>query len=110
MKVFVASSTLDPVQHPGVTVISTDLPKAIAELKRKSGKAIWLFGGGKTFRSLLDAGLVDRVEVSVIPVLLSDGVPLIPAGRRWPLQFKDSRTFPSGIVSLTYSAASHPRI
>ena len=110
MKIFVASSTLDPAQHPDVTMISADVPKMVAELKRKSGKAIWLFGGGMTFRSLLDAGLVDRVEVSVIPVLLGGGVPLVPAGQRWPLQFKDSRTFPSGIVSLTYGVASHPQI
>ena len=77
-----------------------DLAAAVAELKRTSGKDIWLFGGGMTFRSLLDAGLVDRVEVSVIPVLLGGGIPLVTEGRRWPLQFKDSRTFPSGIVSL----------
>jgi dihydrofolate reductase len=102
MKVFVASSTLDPAQHPDVTIIRENLPDFVAELKHRSGKAIWLFGGGATFRSLLDAGLVDRVEVSVIPILLGGGIPLVPPGRRWSLQFKDSRTFPSGIISLTY--------
>lgn len=110
MKTFVVSSTLDPARHPDVTVIAADLEKTVAELKHKSGKAIWLFGGGATFRSLLDAGLVDRVEVSVIPVLLGDGVPLVPAGPRCQLQFRDSRTFPSGIVSLTYGVASRPQI
>lgn len=109
MKIFVASSTLDPAQHPDVTVIPNELARTVTELKRKSGKAIWLFGGGMIFRSLLDAGLVDRVEVSVIPVLLGGGVPLVSSGRRWPLQFKDSRTFPSGIVSLTYGVASYPQ-
>jgi len=102
MKVFVASRTLDPSQHGDVTIVGSDLAARVAELKRASGKDIWLFGGGTTFRGLLDAGLVDRVEVSVIPVLLGGGVPLVPAGRRWQLQLKDSRTFPSGIVSLTY--------
>jgi dihydrofolate reductase len=110
MKVFVASTTLDPAQHRDVTVVSSNLPATVTELKRASGKDIWLFGGGATFRSLLDAGLVDCVEVSVIPVLLGGGVPLIPEGRRWPLQFKDSRTFPSGIVSLTYLIASKPQL
>jgi len=110
MKVFVASSTLDPAQYPEVTMIAADLAETVADLKKKSGKAIWLFGGGTTFRSLLDAGLVDRLEISVIPVLLGGGVPLVPAGRRWPLRFKDSRTFPSGIISLTYGVASGPQI
>jgi dihydrofolate reductase len=102
MKVFVASSTLKAIEHPNVTIISSDLDDAVAELKRKTGKAIWLFGGGTTFRSLLDAGLVDRVDVSIIPILLGGGIPLVPCGRRWALQFRDSRTFPSGIISLTY--------
>ena len=110
MKTFVASSTLHASDHPDVTVVATDLAGTIAELKRKSGKDVWLFGGGATFRGLLDAGLVDRVEVSIIPVLLGGGVPLVPAGRRWPLRFRDSRTFPSGIVSLTYGVATQPQI
>jgi dihydrofolate reductase len=110
MKIFVASTTLDPAQHHDVTIVAADLAKTVAGLKHASGKDIWLFGGGATFRSLLDAGLVDRVEVSVIPVLLGSGIPLVPEGRRWFLQFKDSRTFPSGIVSLTYLVASRPQL
>ena len=110
MKIFVASTTLDPPQHHDVTVVAADLAGTVAGLKRASGKDIWLFGGGTTFRSLLDARLVDRVEVSVIPVLLGGGIPLVPEGRRWPLQFKDSRTFPSGIVSLTYLVGREPQL
>jgi dihydrofolate reductase len=110
MRVFVASTTLDPAQHRDVTILNSNLAATVAELKRASGKDIWLFGGGTTFRSLLDAGVVDRVELSVIPVLLGGGVPLVREGRRWPLQFKDSRTFPSGIVSLTYRVGPEPVI
>ena len=102
MRVFVASSTLDPAAHPDVHIIASGLAETVADLKLKAGKDMWLFGGGILFRSLLDAGLVDRVDVSLIPVLLGEGIPLVPPGRRWPLLFKDSRTFPSGIVSLTY--------
>ena len=109
MKTFVASTTLDPAQHADVTIVAADLAKTVSDLKHKSGKDIWLFGGGALFRSLLDAGLVDRVDIALIPVLLGEGVPLIPQGRRWPLQFKDSRTFPSGIISLTYAVPSKPQ-
>lgn len=110
MKVFVASATLDPAQHRDVTIVASGLAKTVADLKHKSGKEIWLFGGGALFRSLLDAGLVDRVEVSLIPVLLGGGIPLVPQGRRCQLTFRDSRTFPSGIVSLTYTVAIKPQI
>ena len=102
MKVLVASTTLDPTGHPDVQIVGSGLAETVAGLKEKSGKDIWLFGGGILFRGLLDAGLVDRVEVSLIPVLLGQGIALVPPGRRCPLLFKDSRTFPSGIVSLTY--------
>jgi dihydrofolate reductase len=110
MKVFVGSGTLDPGQYPDVTVIAADLAKTVAKLKDESGKAIWLFGGGGIFRSLLDAGLVDRIEVSVIPILLGGGVPLVSPGHPLRLQFKDSRTFPSGIVSLSYGVAPRSNI
>lgn len=110
MKAFVVSTTLDAAQHSDASVISTNLEKTVRELKQKSGKDIWLFGGGSLFRSLLDAGLVDRVDLSLIPVLLGGGIPLIPEGRRWLLQFKDSRTFPSGIVSLSYRVRSEPKL
>jgi dihydrofolate reductase len=60
----------------------------------------------RTFRSLLEANLVDTIEVAVmpIPILLSQGTPLLPAGARssfWRLP--DSKTLPSGIVMLTYA-------
>ena len=110
MKIFVASKTLDPAKHRDVTILGSNLTATVAKLKRASGKDIWLFGGGATFRCLLDAGLVDRVEVSIIPVLLGDGIPLVTEGRRWPLRFRDSRTFPSGIVSLTYCVGPEPVI
>ena len=110
MKAYVASTTLDPALHPDVVVVSADLAKTVADMKHKSGKSIWLFGGGTIFRSLLDAGLVDRVQISVIPILLGGGVPLVPPGRRWHLKVKDSRVFPSGIISLTYGVVSQPEL
>jgi dihydrofolate reductase len=77
-QVYVVSTTLDPAEHPRITVISRDVEKRVAELKAQPGKDIWLFGGGVLFRSLLEAGLVDRVEVGLMPVLLGQGVPLLP--------------------------------
>jgi hypothetical protein len=73
-------------------------------LKAKPGRDIWLYGGGELFRSLLDARLVDTVEVAVIPVLLGAGVPLLPPGAATKLALADQKTLPaSGIVALAYS-------
>jgi dihydrofolate reductase len=78
--------------------------EAVAGIKAQQGKDIWLYGGGVLFRNLLDAGLVDTVELAVIPVMIGSGIPVVPAGRRWPLHLEESKSLPSGIVMLTYSS------
>lgn len=103
MKTVVCSRTLQAADYPDVTVCADAASNAIA-LKSSPGKDIWLFGGAALFRSLLDAQLVDRVEVSVMPILLSQGVPLLPAGRRSPrLHLEETNTTPSGVVRLNYT-------
>lgn len=102
-KIVIVSTRLDPAQHPDVTIISDKLVETVAALKAEKGQDIWLMGGGMLFRALLDAGLVDSIELSVIPVLLGSGIPLIPAGQRRTLHLDQSHALPSGIVRLEYS-------
>jgi dihydrofolate reductase len=101
----VVSNTLKQEEHPNLTVLSGGIVEAVAALKAQRGKDIWLFGGSTLFRSLLDAGLVDTVEVMIMPLLLGGGVPLLPEGRRQCLDMASSKTLPSGIVMLTYLVA-----
>lgn len=109
MKAVVVSTTLVPEQHPDVTIVSKDVPATVAALKAEPGpdpqKDIWLFGGGVLFRCLLDAGLVDQVELTVIPVLLGSGVPLVPEGQRSKLKLIENKALPSGILMLKYAIA-----
>lgn len=102
--VVVFSRSITPRTQPGLRVTRED-PKAVAaDLKAQPGKDIWLFGGGELFRALLAAGLVDTVEVAVIPVLLGEGIPLLPPGATTTLKLVDQKTLPrSGIVVLAYS-------
>lgn len=102
MKAYVVSRTLIPEQHPDVTVIAGDVAEQVAAMKAAPGKDIWLCGGGILFRFLLDAGLVDAVDVSVAPVLLGSGVPLLPEGRRARLKLTQCKSLPSGVVMLKY--------
>lgn len=115
LDVIVFSKTLPPAAFPGVRIVNHDPGQDVAALKQKPGRDIWLFGGGKLFRSLLDAGLVDTVEVAVMPVLLGHGIPLLPPGSTTKLVLTDQKTLrKSGIVVLSYSvhgaAASAPPI
>lgn len=115
LDVVVFSQTLPPAGFPGVRIVNHDPVETVAALKAKAGRDIWLFGGGALFRTLLDAGLVDTVEVAVMPVLLGNGVPLLPPGASTGLELGDQRILPkSGIVVLSYSVAGRgepaPRI
>jgi dihydrofolate reductase len=104
MKTVVFSRTLRQQDYPGVTIVAEGLEKTVAALRAESGKDIWLFGGGSLFRSLLDAGLVDTVEVAIMPVLLGEGIPLLsPPARQTKLKLTEHKVYKTGIVSLEYS-------
>ena len=103
MKLVVVSRTLTATDYPGAVVFHDDISQQIAALKEEAGKDIWLFGGGVLFRSLLDAGLVDSVELAVMPILLGEGRPVLPPGAdSGPLRLSGSRILPSGIALLSY--------
>ena len=104
----VVSNTLKADECDGVTVVSGDVFRAVAGLKEEPGKDIWLMGGGVLFRSLLDAGLVDGVDLVVMPVMLGGGTALLPEGRRRWLHLEKSKVFASGILILKYSVAPEP--
>jgi dihydrofolate reductase len=105
MKTFVFSRTLRQGDHPDVTIVSEKPREAMAALPSAPGKDIWLFGGGLLFRSLAELGLVDTVEVAVVPVLLGGGLPLFPPpATQVKLALTGHRVYQrSGIVSLEYT-------
>jgi dihydrofolate reductase len=106
-KVVVVSRTLAPADHPRVTVIGDDLTGGVNALKKAEGKDIWLFGGGELFRGLLDLGLVDTVEVGVIPVVLGRGIPFLPSpAQQTSLTLTHHRIYAkTGTVELRYDVA-----
>lgn len=104
-KTFVFSRTL-PDDLPGASVVRDVSPAVTAAIKERARKDIWLFGGGELFRTFLKFALVDTVEVAVIPVLLGQGIQLLPQpALQARLQLTGHRVYPSGIVSLEYALA-----
>ena len=102
-KTFVFSRTLRPADHPNVTIIPEVSEATVAPIRGQAVKDIWLFGGGSLFQSFVDAGLVDTVEVAVMPVLLGGGVPLLPhPARQTELLLSGHRIHKTGIVFLEY--------
>jgi dihydrofolate reductase len=104
MKTFVFSRTLRQEDYPKVTIVGENVEETLTALKAESGKDVWLFGGGLLFRSLLDLGLVDAVGVGVIPVLLGEGIPLLPSpASQAKLKLTSHKVYPkTGILGLEY--------
>lgn len=85
-------------------MVSGNVAETLMSLRRAPGKDIWLFGGGDLFRSLLEIGEVDMVEVGLIPVILGGGIPFLPGlDSHVRLRLTESRRYAAtGIMLLTY--------
>ena len=108
MKNYIFSRTLTRADIPKSSILSTTPEQTVAELRSApdNGKDIWLFGGGELFRTLLAAHLVDDIELTIIPVLLGVGIPLLPGAHRLALKRTEHKLYNNGMLSLTYSIIS----
>ena len=101
---YVFSHSLTPGKHKDVTVLGDNGIEYLSRLRSEDGKDIWLYGGGLLLGSLTSAGLVDTVEVSVMPVLLGGGNSVISGNAaRVKLHLLSSEKSASGILSLKYA-------
>jgi dihydrofolate reductase len=87
-----------------VRLVSGEIPDLYDEMLASAGdRDLWIVGGGNVASQFADHGLLDRVEVTVVPVVLGDGKPLfdrrLPGG---PMQLVSTTAFSSGMVGLTY--------
>jgi dihydrofolate reductase len=84
----------------------------VNRLREGSGKDIWLMGGGEVIASFLDDGAIDEFIISVVPVFIGQGIPLIaPRHRHVPLHLRSTESFADGVVLLHYevqNAGSRP--
>lgn len=74
----------------------------------EKGKPLWLWGGGELFRELARAGLVDGVDIAILPVLLGGGIPLLPpSDRRLSLKLRSHRLYKAtGTLFVEYDVRS----
>jgi dihydrofolate reductase len=87
-----------------ITPVSGDVTELAARLRAEHRGDIWLMGGGKVYRQFHERGLIDRWDISIVPVILGRGIPLLPdaAYAVSRLTLANCRTSPSGVVSVVY--------
>jgi dihydrofolate reductase len=85
------------------TFYTGNLAKLVERLKSEKGKNIYCDGGAEVINELLKHDLVDEFIISIIPVLLGDGIKLFKDGRpEQTLEFITVKTFETGLTQLHY--------
>lgn len=80
-----------------------NLRELVTRLKHERGKHIFIDGGSEIVNALLQHGLIDEIILSVIPVLLGEGVSLFAKGRpEQSLQLLEAKSYATGLVQLHY--------
>ena len=98
---YVVSTTLQHVDWQNSTLITTNVIEEIRTLKQQPGRRIGISGSATLVHSLLDAGLIDEIEVLVHPIVLGTGIRLFVDGYRTPLTLADSKILSNGVVFLS---------
>jgi len=92
-----------PSTRKSVEFYSGDLKRLVDEILAPRYGNIWLVGGAMLCQSFLRLGLVDEIRLSIMPVLLGDGLRLFgnsSTETRWRL--KDVVAYKTGVVELLY--------
>lgn len=109
---YVASTTLSQTAWPGSTVLNGDLSEEVSQLKQQPGKDILVLGSPTLVRWLLSQGLLDELNVSVLPVIVGSGVRLFPDSStdvslaRERLDLVSAKALRSGALEVAYTPAS----
>ena len=101
---FVFSRQAPPADAPsGVEFVNGAIGPFVSRLREQPGKDIWLMGGGELIASFLDEREIDEFVISVAPVFIGDGIPLIARRpRHVSLELQSSERFDDGLVQQHY--------
>jgi dihydrofolate reductase len=104
---YVASTTLtEPLPWKNSTLLTGDVPDAVARLKEQPGKDIVVLGSGALVRSLMRRNLVDEFVLLIHPLVLGSGRRLFAdEGALAALRLVDSQTTTTGVMIATYRQA-----
>lgn len=101
---------LSAPQGADVTFVRGPVAEFVEDLKAEAGgRNVWIVGGGVLAAQFADAGAVDEIIISIIPVVLGTGKAVLPlSGPTPPLELVSSHTLGRGIVELRYRFGRSP--
>lgn len=103
MATYVFSHSKPAGERDGLVFINQSPAAFIRQLRKRSGKDIWLMGGGELARAFLKADLVDGLYLGIVPVLLGEGIPLFPSGfPQRDFTLVENKTYSKGLIALKY--------
>jgi len=104
IETYVFSTTMNPDEHKGVSVVSTGAADLVRSLKNKKGKDICVMGGGILATSLFEAGVIDEVGFNIHPILLGSGVPSFHrTAMQTDLELNACKQLKNGCVYVLYN-------
>jgi dihydrofolate reductase len=93
----------------GVEFVGGGVRAFVERLREEPGKDIWLMGGGELIASFLDEEAIDHFVISIVPVLIGDGIPLIARRHRYvTMRLESVEQFDDGLVQLRYDMQRAP--
>lgn len=91
------------VRQPGVQFVDEDAPHLLARLRAQAGKDIWVCGSAALAQDCIRADCIDQYRITVIPILLGQGIRLFPSdGPCLPLRLL-SAVSAGSMTELTYA-------
>jgi dihydrofolate reductase len=107
--IIVSTTLQEPVDWPDATVLSGDAVDVVARLKEESEVPLRSHGSLAMNRALMAAGLVDRVQVTLFPVITGQNgsAPIFQGAADFDLELLESRTLDGNIQELTYRPTLH---
>jgi dihydrofolate reductase len=99
----VFSRTLEKAEWTNTQLVKGNAEEEVANLKRQSGKDLFIFGSANLASTLMRHGLIDEYRLGLNPIVLGGGNPLFkPSPNRMRMKLLEARPLKSGVVILRY--------
>ena len=105
MRKYVFSSTLTVADWNNTTIIPDDPVVAVRELKEQGDRHLVIYGYGQLAQTLLEHGLVDKLDFVINPVIVGGGTTVFRPGKRTNLRLVSVTERRNGVVTLSYANA-----